>query len=280
MQGSIRVNRILIILPPILIIIFLVLFTLVWLAVSEPDWMQYLVTLFTAMSALATAYAALSASKSARVAELSASTWKKQMQLEIELTEAKNLKVALHAWHRHFVHESQKYAGEDLVRICELIEMQLNGARINQVNHLQRYLDKHEELWNNLEKSFDNASFIENDFDERLHLRRLSLTYSKGCQDLLSYYQQIIQPGNNFLEINCSALYSSSDWHQLDLAGINITRVKLEKLDESGKLVPIKKENGDFVYISLQDSVQSWHTQIGNKIDCQIEAIKNKLGSI
>ena len=85
-------NRILIILPPILIITFLVLFTLVWLAVSEPDWMQYLVTLFTAMSALATAYAALSASKSARVAEFSASTWKKQMQLEIELTEAKNLK--------------------------------------------------------------------------------------------------------------------------------------------------------------------------------------------
>lgn len=280
MQGGILVNKVFIVLPSILIIIFLVLYTLVWLAVSKSDWMQYLVTLFTAISALATAYAALSASRSARVAELSASTWKKQMQLDIELTEAKKLKIALHAWHRHFIHEAFKYSGDDLVRIGELIQMQRNGNSINQINHLQRYLDRHEELWNNLEQSFDNASFIVNDFEERLRLRRLSLMHSKSCQELISYYQGIIQPDPHFFEMNCSAVYSSSDWHEFDLAGINISRVKLEMTDKAGKLVPIKKENGEFVYTSVHDGVQSWYTQIGIKVDCQIETIKHNLGSI
>lgn len=273
-------NKLFIVLPSIIIIIFLVIFTLVWLAVSKSDWMQYLVTLFTAMSALATAYAAFSASRSARIAELSASTWKKQMQLDIELTEAKKLKIALHAWHRYFIHEAYKYSGEDLVRISELIQMQKNGNSINQINHLQRYLDKHEELWNSLEQSFDNASFIVNDFEERLRLRRLSLIHSRSCHELLSYYQGIIEPDQYFFEMNCSAVYSSSDWHALDSAGMKISRVKLEVRDDTGKLVPIKKENGEFVYTSVHEDVQSWYTQIGMKVDYQIESIKHKLGSI
>lgn len=273
-------NKLFIVLPSIIITIFLVLFTLVWLAVSKSDWMQYLVTLFTAMSALATAYAALSASRSARTSELSASTWKNQMRLDIELNEAKKLKIALHTWHRYFIQEAYKYSGEDLIRIGELIQMQKNGNSINQISHLQRYLDKYEELWNNLEQSFDNASFIENDFEERLRLRRLSLTYSKSCHKLVCYYQGIIEPDEHFFEINCSAVYSSSDWHALDLAGINISRVELEVRNEVGKFEPVKKENGKLVYTSVHEDVQSWYTQIGIKVDLQIESIKHKLGRI
>jgi len=280
MPGSIRVKKVFIALPIILIITFLVIFSLVWLAVSNTEWMQYLVTLFTAMSALATAYAALSASKSARIAENAASTWKKQMQLEIELSEAKQLKIALGAWYRHFIHEAERYAGEELVRICELVEAQKNGNRTNQINHLQRYLDKHEELWNDLERSFDNASFIENDFDERIRLRRLSLSHSKSCLELVSYCQGILDKDENFFERNCSAMYSCKDWNHLELAGIKISRYKIEKRDEKGFLVPIKKDNGEFVYTSIHENVQSWYTQIGIKTDCQISEIKNKLGSI
>lgn len=242
--------------------------------------MQYLATLFTALSALATAYAAFSASKSARTAEQSASTWKKQMQLDIELAEAKNLKISLHTWHRHFILESQAYCGEDLHRITDRIRMQKNENSTNQINHLQRYLDKYDDLWNNLEQSFDNASFITHDFEERLRLRRLSLTHSKSCHELISYYQGTISPDRYFLEKECSAIYASSDWHQLDLSGFNITRVKIEKRDVNGELVPVTKNNGEFIYTSIHEDVESWHTQIGRKTDSQIAEIKSRLGSI
>ncbi|HIF9257121.1 TPA: hypothetical protein ACX6RA_000140 [Photobacterium damselae] len=232
---------------------------------------------FTGVAALATAYAALSASRSARVAEQSASIWKKQMRLDVELSEAKKLKIALNAWHRHFIHEAEKYSGEDLLRIGELLQIQNKEVSIN---HLHKYISKYEELWGNLDQSFDNASFIVNDFEERLRLRRLSYTHLKGCYELMSYLQGITEPGPNFFEINCSAVYRASDWHQLDLAGIQITRIKLEQRDANGKLVTIKNENDEFIYTSVCDDVQSWYTQIGIKIDSQIETIKFKLDNI
>ena len=265
--------------PSILFTIFFVLFTILWIAVSKYNWIQYLVTLFTAMSAFATAYAALSASRSATIAEKSASTWKTQMQLEIELTEAKKLKIALHAWNRHFTHEAETYTGDDLARIIELIERQKNENPVNQIDHLQRYLDRHEELWNNLEQSFDNASFIVNDFEERLRLRRLSLTHSKSCQKLIAYYQGVIGPHYPFLEMNCSAVYMSSDWHQLDLENVPITKVKVETPGENGKLELKLKKDGEFIFTSLHEDAQSWITQIGTKIDLQIGEIKRKVGS-
>jgi hypothetical protein len=241
------------------------------------DVSAFLGVIFTGIAALATAYAALSASRSARVAEQSASTWKKQMQLDVELSEAKKLKIALNAWQRHFTHEAEKYSGEDLLRIGELLQIQ---NKDNLINQLQRYISKYEELWGELEQSFDNASFIVNDFEERLRLRRLSYTHSKGCYELMFYLQGIIEPDSCFFEVNCSAVYSAADWHQLDLAGINITRVKLEQRDKTGGLVSIKNENDKFIYTSVYDDVQSWYTQIGIKIDYQIEAIKLKLGNI
>jgi hypothetical protein len=278
-QGSVQLKKILTVFAMAIVFLLGSLFG-IYIDKISFDVTAFLGALFTGIAALATAYAAFSASKSAQIAELSASTWKKQMQLGVELDEAKKLKIALHAWHRHFTHEAERYLEEDLVRIGELIQIQKNNDSSNQIEHLQRYLDKHEELWNNLEQSFDNASFIVSDFEERLRLRRLSYTHSKSCNKLISYFQGNIEPETDFFEINCSAVYRSLDWHKFDLAGLNITRSKLEKKNDSGKLVPIPKDNGDYIYTSVYDDVQSWYRQIGVKIDFQIEAIKRSLGNI
>ncbi|MCP4324244.1 MAG: hypothetical protein GY787_20785, partial [Alteromonadales bacterium] len=71
-------------------------------------------------AALAAAYAALSASRSARVAEQSASIWKKQMRLDVELSEAKKLKIALNSWHRHFANlvDSHRISWTYMVTPC------------------------------------------------------------------------------------------------------------------------------------------------------------------
>ena len=57
--------------------------------------LDYLTTLFTGFAAVSTAYAAYSAATAAKISKDAANTWKQQIYIDEELSEAKQLKVCL-----------------------------------------------------------------------------------------------------------------------------------------------------------------------------------------
>ncbi|WP_105102753.1 hypothetical protein [Microbulbifer pacificus] len=254
--------------------------TAVYFEKDNAEFLAFLSLVFTGLAAIATAWAARSASKSARIAEVSAETWKRQMRLNIELEEAKRLKLALSSWYRHFIGESYRYSDQDLVRIGELQDIGKRNDARGKAQHIQGYLDTYKNLWNSLEESFDNASFIESDFEGRLRLRRLSLNHMEACSNLLAYFQGEIENTDSFMDENCSAIYACADWHELDLTGIKLSKVELEIPNKNGKLEYVKKSNGDNVYVSFHEDVQSWYSKIGSDVDAQIARIKSSVSPI
>lgn len=244
------------------------------------DLISIVTLILTGISTIATAYAALSAAKSANIAQRSALTWKSQMQLGIELTEAKQLKIALHSWYRHYLIESERYLNENLKRVCELTKLEKNISQKNQLDHLEKYSTKLTELWNELESSFDNAGFISANFDDRLQLRRSFLIHKKGCENLISYTKGYIDESANLLELSCSAVYQTSDWHAyaLDDSNLPVTRIAWTT-KQNGKKAAMDDENNNItIYESVYDSINGWITDIGVTIDNQILLIKDKLG--
>jgi len=255
---------------------------MIWIALNYKDWVEYVAIIFSSISALATAYAALSASRSARVAESSASSWKKQKIIDVELQEAKDLKISLNAWHRHVLRESERYGTSLLVVIMHDARKNMQNPEVvlSQIKHLQSFIDRYESLWNQLESSFDSAGFIENDFEQRLRLRRNSILYLNNCKSLLSYYKS----KEDFIKfpINevCSAIYHVPDWDSLFFNGGKVTKIKLEHYDDQGCLNYVIDDDGAFVYESLPSALNSWVMQIGSTIDNQINMTKLKLKNI
>nr|PMI41431.1 hypothetical protein BCU45_19400 [Vibrio lentus]PMJ56415.1 hypothetical protein BCU20_20605 [Vibrio lentus] len=250
-----------------------------WLSDMGIDFLSLLATIFTGLAAFATAYAALSASKSAKIAERSASMWKQQMLLDIELSEAKNLKVALHAWHRHFINESNS-KNRNLASLLEHFEEVKKTTQSSFQIHFRKYIEKQSELFSDLEVAFDQAGFIEHDFEQRIRLRRLFLSHREECERLIEHISvSDINIPNDLLPITLTAIYKVSDWHELDLRANNIFRVKMEKVTDDGKYEPILKADGSYVYGNLNDQVQGWFTNIGIKVDVQVSDIKSRITS-
>lgn len=249
----------------------------VWLSEKGIDLLTILATIFTGLAAFATAYAANSASKSAKIAEKSASIWKQQMLLEIELREAKNLKVALHAWHRHFIHESYS-KNRNLESLIEHFEEVKLSTQNSFEMHFRAYIEKQTELFSNLETAFDEASFIEHDFGHRVRLRRLFLSHREECERFIEHISaSIINIPNDLLPITLTAIYKVNDWNNLQLRGCKLFLVKMETITDDGKYEPIMKPDGSFVYNNLNEEVQGWFTNIGVKIDVQISNIKSRI---
>ncbi|SMY16827.1 hypothetical protein [Photobacterium aquimaris] len=135
----------------------------------------------TIIAAHATRKAAKSASEATDVSKMSvdiaaksAEVWKKQMSLEIELKEAKELKVSLNTWHRCYLNKAYIPEETDFFIFVELLYQRIEtGYKKDELElNLKNYIDRLNQDWMAFEAACDKASFVGHNFNHRVMLLR------------------------------------------------------------------------------------------------------------
>ena len=236
-----------------------------------------LTLLFTGVSALATALAAFGAMYSAKITERASHTWKIQMKTEMELREAKEVRVTLNAWYRHFLSEANSKANMTFYEIDDDIGLWYREPE-SRISHLNSYVNKLVDLWNDFEKSLDVTDVV---CLKRYHRDRLYTIYRehvKACKDLIVILNKGEERAINPYII--SAIYNFKDWHNVDLASaIPIYKVEAETFTQDGRSDKYKDDNGSPIYINPFQEINGTWINIGIQIDEKITEIRDSLGA-
>ncbi|MGF1689615.1 hypothetical protein [Photobacterium kagoshimensis] len=249
-----------------------------WLESKTPNVLSFLTTIFTGFAAIGTAYAAYAASESAKISEKASNIWKQQMSIDIELAEAKELKVCLNDWHRRFTAEAYK-KNQTLNELLQGVLESPHAIKQVQIDHFQKYIDDLNLSWSNLESAFDRANFVGHSFEQRLRLRRLHIAHRRALNKYVEYLMF-----NNRMNLHheglielLTTIYHINDWAQQDVNGQPLYRVEIELIDDNGTLSLCKKDDGTSVYDSLHNSVEGWVLNTNVYVDHKIEEIRSRV---
>lgn len=236
--------------------------------------------LFTGISALATAAAACAAMYSSQVTERSLLVWKSQMKTEIELTEAKEVKVALEAWYRHFLSESNSKIHMPFEHIDLEIGLWYREPSSN-VAHLENYVNELTSLWDDFEKALDVTDVVALKQYHRTSLLKIHREHVKCCRKLIyilnntGFKEAFIDP------YVISAIYNCKDWDDLSLRqGEFIYRIEAETFTQDGVSKKYKKDDGTSIYTNPFQEVEGLRRNIGIQLDEKIAEIRESLGTL
>ncbi|WDD96776.1 hypothetical protein [Thalassomonas actiniarum] len=257
-----------------LTIFFLLLTVLTFWGLNTSEKLNFFIAIFTGGAALATAYAAKQAAKSAEVSERASKTWKHQMALDVELKEAKKIKVALMTYYRHFINEAHKYHSFTYSELVSDLEHYKKTDPKEFSNFIHKYSSQSSALWSELEAAFDEASFVKHDFEELKRYRISQYRHNASCEYLMvSFLKPRLEFGSPELKQAITGVYRVKDWNDLYFRNENIMKVQIEIRDDDESFKSID------AYCDLFEDVAQWHVQIASRIDRRIEEIKNKLST-
>ncbi|HCE1777960.1 TPA: hypothetical protein NGS17_004632 [Vibrio parahaemolyticus] len=253
----------------------------VWLESKTPNVLTFLTTIFTGFAAIGTAYAAYAAAESAKISEKASNIWKQQMSIDIELAEAKELKVCLNDWHRRFIAEAYK-KNQSLDELLQDVSATPHVIKQMQVEHFQKYIDDLNLSWSNLESAFDRANFVGHSFEQRLRLRRLHIAHREALNKYVDYllFNNRMELQRGELAELLTTIYHINDWAQQDINGQLLYRVEVELIDENGSFSTCKKDDGTSVYDSLHNSVEGWALNTNVYVDHKMQEIRSRVKDI
>lgn len=235
--------------------------------------------LFTGISALATAAAACAAMYSSQVTEQSLLVWKSQMKTEIELTEAKEVKVALEAWYRCFLSESNSRGHMTYDDIDSEIWLWYHDPSSN-VAHLENYVNKLISLWDDFEKTLDVTDVVALKQYHRTSLLEIHREHVKCCRKLI-YILSKSGSKEAFIDPHViSAIYTCKDWDDLSSRmGDLIYRIEAETFTQDGGSKKYKKDDGTPIYTNPFQEAEGLRRNIGIQLDEKIAEIRDSLGN-
>ncbi|ENP8453566.1 hypothetical protein ACEI25_004142 [Photobacterium damselae] len=235
----------------------------------------------TVVAAYATKKAAKSASESTEVSKMSveiaaksAEVWKKQMSLDIELQEAKELKVTLNTWYRCYLNKAY-YSSEikDISLISELIYQQIES--INKKNilelDLKDYLECLNKDWMAFEAACDKASFLGHNFNHRVMLLRRHKKHVEAVKTLIMHCS-LPDKVKLIPQDKKVALISTIYFNQQSNTNPYIYTVFYVK-DPHGNINDVDKDRR----ISFHEDIRNWWMGMDLIIDHEIERIKTEI---
>ncbi|MGI2055996.1 hypothetical protein ACRN9T_02180 [Shewanella baltica] len=252
-----------------------------WLDDKSIDVLTLFTTIFTGFAALGTAYAAYSAALSAKISASASTIWKQQMSFDIEIREAKDLKVSLNDWHRRFLSEAHS-KDETLNDLLNNATSTPHIIKEVLIKHLQNYIDDLDNSWSTLEASFDNASFVGHDFEQRLRLRILHIAHRKAVNTYIEYmtFKNRLNLSHDDITLILTTIYTSNDWSQQDINDASIYRVVLDCPNIDSEPAPFLSDEREKVYISLHQSVEDLILNINIYVDEKTREIKSRVSNI
>ncbi|EJL6550115.1 hypothetical protein QXB71_004114 [Vibrio cholerae] len=249
-----------------------------WLENRTPNVLDFLTTIFTGFAAIGTAYAAHAASESAKISKRASNIWKQQMSIDIELSEAKELKVCLNHWHRKFLAEAYK-KNQNLNELVQSVLATPYAVKQVQIEHFQKYIDDLNLSWSNLESAFDRANFVGHSFEQRLRLRRLHIAHRCAVNKYIEYLMfdnRMQLPREGLIEL-LTTIFHINDWVQRDIDGQPLYRVEFEQFDANDSFSICKKDDGTSVYESLHNSVEGWVLNTNVYVDAKMQEIRSRV---
>ena len=211
---------------------------------------------------------------SVEIAAKSAEVWKKQMSLDIELQEAKELKVTLNAWHRCYLNEAYySYEIKDISLTSELIYQRIESRYKKDLleKNLKDYLECLNKQWMDFEAACDKASFLGHDFNHRVMLLRRHKKHLEAVKTLIMHCSV---PDNVKLipHEKRVSLISTIYFNQKSNTNQDIYTVSHLK-DPHGDINDVDKD----IRISFHDDIRNWWMGMDLIIDHEIKRIKAEI---